>query len=48
MAEFKRYKCKPYIGDEFFTEWEEIEGTRKENKEVLPVEPVGPEEKERD
>ena len=47
VAEFKRYKCKPYIGDEFYTEWEEIEGTRKENKEVLPVEPVGPETKER-
>lgn len=48
LAEFKRYKCKPYIGDEFYTEWEEIEGSRKENKEVLPVEPLGPEETEQD
>ena len=47
VAEFKRYKCKPYIGEELYNEWEEIEGTRKENKEVLPVEPVGPEKKER-
>ena len=45
-AEFKRFKCIPYIGDVFYTEWEEIEGTRKENKEVLPVEPIGPETKE--
>ena len=45
-AEFKRFKCIPYIGDVFYTDWEEIEGTRKENKEVLPVEPIGPETKE--
>ena len=45
-AEFKRFKCIPYIGDVFYTEWVEIEGTRKENKEVLPVEPIGPETKE--
>ena len=42
-AEFKRYKCIPYIGDVFYTEWEEIENSRQENQEVLPVEPVGPE-----
>ena len=42
-AEFKRYKCIPYIGDIYYTDWEEIDNTRKENKEVLPVEPVGPE-----
>lgn len=45
-AEFKRDKCIPYIGDVFYTEWEEIEGTRKESKEVLPVVPQGPEKKE--
>ena len=27
----------------FYTEWEEIENSRQENQEVLPVEPVGPE-----
>ena len=42
-AEFKRYKCIPYIGDIFYTEWEEIENSRQEKEEVLPVEPVGPE-----
>lgn len=42
-AEYKRFKCIPYIGDIYYSEWEEIENTRKENKEVLPVEPVGPE-----
>ena len=42
-AEYKRYKCIPYIWDEFYTEWEEIENSRQENKEVLPVVPVGPE-----
>lgn len=47
-AEYKRYKCTPYIGDIFYTEWEEIENTRQENKEVLPVEPVGPETVEED
>ena len=45
-AEFERYKCIPYIGDPFYTEWEEIEGSRKENDEILPVEPIGPETNE--
>lgn len=47
-AEYKRYKCIPYIGDAFYTEWEEIENSRQENKEVLPVVPVGPETIEED
>ena len=47
-AEYKRYKCIPYIGDTFYTEWEEIENSREENKEILPIEPIGPEKIEQD
>lgn len=42
-AEFRKFHCVPYIGEPYDTDPEEIEGTRKEEQIVLPVEKLGPE-----
>ena len=40
-AKFQRIKSELYNGEITYSDWEEIPDSRKENKEILPIKPIG-------